>query len=91
MGSQRTKANLYRAGYKKTKAALQEQQRINVAMATTLAAQNTMNPAQATVVPPKAFQPKAIRAPTVQQTVAQPQVVQQQQMTQVPNTAAQVI
>ena len=60
-------------------------------MATTLAAQNTMNPAQATVVPPKAFQPKAIRAPTVQQTVAQPQVVQQPQMTQVPSTAAQVI
>ena len=91
MGSQRTKANLYRAGYRKTKAALQEQQRINAAMATTLAAQNTMNPAPATVVLPKAFQPKAIRAPTVQQTVAQPQVVQQPQKTQVPNTAAQVI
>ena len=60
-------------------------------MATTLAAQNTMNQAQATVVPSKAFQPKAIRAPTVQQTVTQPQVVQQQQMTQVPNTTAQVI
>ena len=29
-------------------------------MATTLAAQNTINPAQANVVPPKAFQPKAI-------------------------------
>ena len=41
MGSQRTKANLYRAGYRKTKATLQEQQRINAAMATTLAAQNT--------------------------------------------------
>ena len=91
MGSQRTKANLYRAGYRKTKAALQEQQRINAAMATTLAAQNTINPAQATVVPPKAFQPKVIRAPNVQQTVAQSQVVQQQQKTQVPNTAAQVI
>ena len=59
MGSQRTKANLYRAGYRKTKAAFQEQQRINAAMATTLAAQNTMNPAQATVAPPKAFQLKA--------------------------------
>ena len=91
MGSQRTKANLYRASYRKTKAALQEQQRINAAMATTLVAQNTMNPAQATVVPPKAFPPKAIQALTVQQTVAQPQVVQQPQMTQVPNTAAQVI
>ena len=60
-------------------------------MATTLAAQNTMNPAQATVVSPKAFQPKATQALTIQQTVAQPQVVQQQQMTQVPSTAAQVI
>ena len=60
-------------------------------MATTLAAQNTINPAQAAVVPPKAFQPKAIRAPNVQQTVAQPQVVQQPQMAQVPNTAAQAI
>ena len=91
MGSERTKANLYRAGYRKTKTALIEQQRINAAMATTLAAQNTMNPAQATVVPPKAFQPKAIHAPTVQQTVAPPQVVQQPQMAHVPNTAAQVI
>ena len=45
MGSQRTKANLYRADYRKTKATLQEHQRINAAMATTLAAQNTMNPA----------------------------------------------
>ena len=66
MGSQRTKANLYRAGYRKTKAALQEQQRINTAMATTLAAKSTMNPAQTAVVPPKAFQPKAIRALNVQ-------------------------
>ena len=60
-------------------------------MATTLAAQNTMNTTQATVVPPKAFQPKAIQVPDVQQTVAQPQVMQQPQMAQVPNTAAQVI
>ena len=60
LGSQRKKSNLYRAGYRKTQAALQEQQRINAAMVTTLAAQNTMNPAQAPVVPPKAFQPKAI-------------------------------
>ena len=91
MGSKRTKADLYRAGYRKAKAALQEQQRINAAMATTLAAQNTMNPTQGTVVPSKAFQPKDIRAPNVQQTVVQPQVVRQSQKTQVPNTAAQVI
>ena len=80
MGLQRTKANLYKAGYRKTKAGLQEQQRINTAMATTLAAQNTMNPAEATVTPSKAFKLKAIQASTVQQTFAQPQVVQQQQM-----------
>ena len=43
------------------------------------------------MVPPKAFQPKAIRTPNVQQMVAQPQVVQQPQMAQVPNTAAQVM
>ena len=90
IGSQRTKANLYRAGYRKTKAALQEQQRINAAMATILAAQSTMKPAQATMVPPKAFQPNPTQAPIAQQTVAQPWVVQQQQMTQVPNTTAQV-
>ena len=59
MGPQRTKANLYRAGYRKTKAALQEQQRINAAMATTLTTQNTMTPAQATVAPPRVFQPRA--------------------------------
>ena len=88
MGSQRTKANLYRAGYRKTKAALQEEQKVNAAMATTLAAQNTMNPTQATVAPPKAFPLKATQALIVQQTVAQPQVVQQPQMTQVLNTAA---
>ena len=33
MGSQRTKANIYKAGYRKTRAALQEQQRINAAIA----------------------------------------------------------
>ena len=91
MGSQRTKANLYKAGYRKTRAALQEQQRINAAMATTLAAQNAINPTQATVVSSKASQPKTVRPSNMQQTVVQPQVVQQPQMAQVPNTAAQVI
>ena len=42
MGSQRTKANIYRTGYRKTKAALQEQQRINAAITSTLAAQTSM-------------------------------------------------
>ena len=91
MGSQRTKANLYKAGYRRTKAALQEQQRINTAMTTTLAAQNSMAPTQATVASPRVFQPRATQPAMVQQTVAQPPAIQQQQVTQVPNTSAQVI
>ena len=35
MGSQRTKANIYKAGYRKTRAALQEQQKINAAITST--------------------------------------------------------
>ena len=91
MGSKRTKANLHRAGYRKTKAALQEQQRINAAMATTLTTLNTMTLAQATVAPPRVFQPRATQAPVIQQTVAQSLVMQQQQVTQVPSTPAQTI
>ena len=60
-------------------------------MATTLTTQNTMTPAQATVAPPKVFQPRATQAPVIQQTVAQLPVMQQQQVTQVPSTPAQVI
>ena len=81
MGSQRTKANLYKAGCRKTRAALQMQQKINAAMETTLAAQNAMNPAQAAVVSSKASQSKAIW----------PSNVQQPQVTKAPSTAAQVI
>ena len=40
MATQRPRANLYKAGYKRAKAALQEQQKINAAMTTTLAAQS---------------------------------------------------
>ena len=42
MGSQRTKANIYKAGYRKTRAALQEQQKINAAIASTLDAQKAV-------------------------------------------------
>ena len=42
MGSQRTKANIYKAGYRKTRAALQEQQKINAVVASTLAAQKAV-------------------------------------------------
>ena len=42
MGSQRTKTNIYKAGYRKTRAALQEQQKINAAVVSTLAAQKAV-------------------------------------------------
>ena len=60
-------------------------------MATTLTTQNTKTPAEATVAPPRVFQPRATQAPVIQQTVAQPPVMQQQQVAQVPSTPAQVI
>ena len=60
-------------------------------MTTTLAAWNSMAPAQTTMAPPRVFQPRATQAPVVQQTVAQPPVMQQQQVTQVLSTPVQVI
>ena len=42
MGSQRTKANIYKAGYGRTRAALQEQQKINAAMASSITAQKAL-------------------------------------------------
>ena len=80
MGSQRTKANIYKAGYRKTRAALQEQQKINAAIASTLAAQASQTPTQAVANPTRVFQTKAVQAPTMQQTVVQTPVVQQQPM-----------
>ena len=59
MGSQRLKANIYKAGYRKTRAALQEQQKINAAITSTLAAQ------KATQAP--AVQPAVVQTPVVQQ------------------------
>ena len=80
MGSQRTKANIYKAGYRKTRTALQEQQKINAAIASTLAAQASQTPTQTVANPTRVFQTKAVQAPTMQQTVAQTPVVQQQPM-----------
>ena len=80
MGSQRTKANIYKAGYRKTRAALQEQQKINAAITSTLDAQTSQTPTQTVANPTRVFQTKAVQAPTMQQTVAQPPVVQQQPM-----------
>ena len=63
MGSQRTKANIYKAGYRKTRAALQEQQNINAAITSTLAAQ-------------KATQAPEMQPTVTQTSVAQQQPVQ---------------
>ena len=78
MGSQRTKASIYKTGYGKTKVALQEQQRINAAITSTLAAQASNAPAQPVITPSRVFQTRTVQTSVVQQTVAQTPVVQQQ-------------
>ena len=75
MATQRTRANLYKAGYKRTKAALQKQQKINAAMSTTLAAQNLTVTTQTVTTSPRVVQPKTVKT----------------QMTQNPNTTTQVV
>ena len=77
MATQRTRANLYKAGYKRTKAALQKQQKINAAMSTTLAAQNPTVTAQTiTTTTPKVVQPKTIKTQMIQNPNTTTQVVQ---------------
>ena len=61
MATQRTRANLYKAGYRRTKAALQKQQKINAAMSTTLAAQNRTVTIQAVTTAPRVVQPKVVK------------------------------
>ena len=90
MESQRTKANIYKTGYRKAKAALQEQQRINAAIASTLAAQAPNASTQPAVTPQRIYQIRTVQTPMVQQTVAQTPVVQQQ-ATQSSATTAQVV
>ena len=75
MATQRTRANLYKAGYRRTKAALQKQQKINAAMSTTLAAQNPTVTTQTVTTPPRVVQPKTVKT----------------QVTQNPNTTTQVV
>ena len=75
MATQRTRANLYKVGYKRTKAALQEQQKINAAMSTTLAAQNPTVTTQAVTTAPRVVQPKVVKT----------------QVTQSPNTTTQMV
>ena len=84
MGSQRTKANIYKAGYRKTRAALQEHQKINAAITSTLAAQ------KATQAP--AMQPAVAQTPVVQQQPVQasPQPAQIIQIPATPGPSAPV-
>ena len=77
MGSQRTKANIYKAGYRKTRAALKEQQKINAAITSTLAAQ------KATQAP--TMQPVVAQTPVVQQQPVQASP-QPAQIIQIPAT-----
>ena len=77
MGSQRTKANIYKAGYRKTRAALQEQQKINAAIASTLAAQKA--------VQAPTMQQTVAQTPVVQQQPVQTSA-QPTQIIQIPTT-----
>ena len=71
MATQRTRANFYKTGYRRTKAALQKQQKINAAMSFTLAAQN-----QTVTTPPKVVQPKTVKTQVTQNPNTTTQVVQ---------------
>ena len=75
MATQRTRANLYKADYRRTKAALQKQQKINAAMSTSLAAQNPTVTTQTVTTSPRVVQPKTVKT----------------QVTQNPNTTTQVV
>ena len=75
MATQRTRANLYKVGYRRTKVALQEQQKINAAMTTTLAMQNPTVTTQTVTTSPWVVQPKTVKT----------------QVTQNPNTTTQVV
>ena len=76
MASQRTRANLYKVGYRKTKAALQEQQKINAAMSTTLAAQNPTVTTQAVTTAPRVVQSKVVKTQVTQNLNMTTRVVQ---------------
>ena len=66
MATQRTRANLYKAGYRRTKVALQEQQKINAAMTTTLATQNPTVTTQTVTTSPRVVQPKTVKIQVTQ-------------------------
>ena len=81
MATQRTKANLYKTGYRRTKAALQKQQKINAAMSSTLAAQS-----QTITTPPKVVQPKTVKTQMTQNSNTMAQVVQNSATSGTPGT-----
>ena len=66
MATQRTRANLYKAGYRRTKAALQKQQKINAAMSTTLATQNPTVTTQTVTTSPRVVQPRTVKTQVTQ-------------------------
>ena len=66
MGSQRTKANIYKTGYRMAKAALQKQQKINAAITSTLAAQASNAPTQPVVTPQRVYQTRTVQTSMVQ-------------------------
>ena len=71
MATQRTKTNLYKTGYRRTKVALQKQQKINAAMSSTLAAQS-----QTVTTSPKVVPPKIVKTQATQNSNTTTQVVQ---------------
>ena len=81
MATQRTKANLYKTGYRKTKAALQKQQKLNAAMSSTLAAQS-----QTVVTSPKVVQPKTVKTQATQNPSTTTPVIQNPTTSGVPGT-----
>ena len=81
MATQRTRANLYRTGYRRTKAALQKQQKLNAAMSSTLAAQS-----QTAATSPKVVQPKIVKTQITQNPSTTTQVIQDPTTSGVPGT-----
>ena len=79
MATQRTRANLYKTGYRRTKAALQKQQQLNAAMSSTLAAQS-----QTVTTSPKVVQPKTVKTQVTQNPSTMTQVIQDPTTSRVP-------
>ena len=79
MATQRTRANLYKTGYRRTKAALQKQQQLNAAMSSTLAAQS-----QTVTTSPKVVQPKTVKTQVTQNPSTTTQVIQDPTTSRVP-------